>query len=552
VRTKLSVILVFILIAGLILSGCIFGKKDNGGGDGKPPDSSSGDDTTSSGGDDSGSPDDTGTSTGGDSSDSSGPVEPKGDPFIISFNNWIGYAPMYIAKEKGFFGDLNVQFEVTDDIEAQRQSFKDGEYHTTAETVDSFANGAPSGLQGKAVLKVDDSLGGDGIICKSDIKTINDLKGKTIAFAQGQPSHFFLLYLLSIAGLSSEDITAQYEDPDMAAESFKSGKVEAAVTWEPYLSEASSQGGKILVSTKEAEGLIVDVIVVSDDVIKNRPDDVQKMVEGWFKAVEYYKMYPEEAKSIMATGMEISPEEFDEMLSGIKFSDLADNKAYFGKDVKHSTFVEVFDTAGEIWVEEKLISEPVMASDLYTTSFVDKVNNDKIVAYVEEVGSAPEPEPTKAPEPGATEVAVEEPTAPPVKPTAKPKPTVAPTKVPEKPTGEVLVQLDVPPIYFDTGSANIDKNSHYVIDEVAKTLLHFKTLFVRIEGHTDSDGDDQMNLELSQERAQSVANYILKNYPQIDKKRLLVKGFGETKPVASNDTEDGKSKNRRTEFYITK
>jgi len=169
---------------------------------------------------------------------------------------------------------------------------------------------------------------------------------------------------------------------------------------------------------------------------------------------------------------------------------------------------------------------------------------------VEEVGAAPEPEPTKVPEPGATEVAVEEPTAPPVKPTAKP--TVAPTKVPEKPTGEVLVQLDVPPIFFDTGSANIDRNSYYVIDELAKTLLHFKTLFVRIEGHTDSDGDDQMNLELSQERAQAVANYIYKNYPQIDKKRLVVKGFGETKPVASNDTEDGKSKNRRTEFYITK
>ena len=114
---------------------------------------------------------------------------------------------MYLAKEKGFFGDLNVQFEITDDIEAQRQAFKDGLYHTTSETVDSFANGVPSGLQGKAVLKVDDSLGGDGIICKDTIKTINDLKGKIIAFPQGQPSHFFLLYLLSIAGLSSGDIT---------------------------------------------------------------------------------------------------------------------------------------------------------------------------------------------------------------------------------------------------------------------------------------------------------------------------------------------------------
>ena len=149
-------------------------------------------------------------------------------------------------------------------------------------------------------------------------------------------------------------------------------------------------------------------------------------------------------------------------------------------------------------------------------------------------------------------VAVAEPTEAPVaEPTAKPaEPTAVPT--PAEPTGEVLVQLDVPPIYFDTGSANIDRNSHYVVDELAKTLLHFKTLYVRIEGHTDSDGDDQMNLELSQARAQAVADYIYQNYPQIDKARLLVKGYGETKPVAPNDTEDGKAQNRRTEFYITK
>ena len=141
----------------------------------------------------------------------------------------------------------------------------------------------------------------------------------------------------------------QYEDPDMAAETFKGGEIDAAVTWEPYLTEAgSSPGSKVLVSTKEAEGLIVDIIVASDEVIAKRPDAVQKMVDGWIKAVEYQKMYPEESNKIMADAMEISLEEFEDMLTGIKFADLDENKAYFGKDPKHSTFVEVFDTAGEI------------------------------------------------------------------------------------------------------------------------------------------------------------------------------------------------------------
>ena len=172
------------------------------------------------------------------------------------------------------------------------------------------------------------------------------------------------------------------------------------------------------------------------------------MVDGWIKAVEYQKMYPEESNKIMADAMEISLEEFEDMLTGIKFADLDENKAYFGKDPKHSTFVEVFDTAGEIWVEEGLITEPSMAADLYTTEFVDKVDNAQILAYVEKVGAAPEP--TKAPEPSATEVAVAEPTEAPVaEPTAKPaEPTAVPT--PAEPTGEVLVQLDVPPILLWT------------------------------------------------------------------------------------------------------
>lgn len=554
-KSKVSLFIVLIMVLSLFFTGCIsglFGGKDGS----KEPEKSpvAEPDLTEENPEEPVSTEATQAPDGGiDTPDVT--EEPKGEPFVISLNTWIGYAPFYLAKEKGYFEGLNVKFAITDDIGAQRASFKNGEYQVTSETVDSFANGAPSGLNGKAVIKADDSCGGDGIISKKEIKTINDLKGKTIAFAQGQPSHFFLIYLLSVAGLSSADITPVYEDPDTAAESFLNGKVDAAVTWEPFLSEAaSSDFGKILVTTREAEGLIVDVIVVSDKAIKERPEDVQKMVNGWFRAVEFYKLNQEEANKIMVEAMnkevpeefQLSPEDFDDMLTGIVFSDLPENKRYFGEDLKTSVFAEVFNTAGEIWVEEGLISEPSLPAEVYTTDFIAKVNNEQIVASVKGDTAAP------TPVPAATEVAVAEPTKVPVNPTEKPKPTPAPTKAPAKPSGDVLVQLDVPPIYFDTGSAVINRNSYYVLDDLAQTLLHFKSLYLRIEGHTDDVGDEESNQILSKERAQAVANYLLKKYPEIKKERLIVIGYGESKPIASNDTEDGRDLNRRTEFYIQK
>lgn len=102
-------------------------------------------------------------------------------------------------------------------------------------------------------------------------------------------------------------------------------------------------------------------------------------------------------------------------------------------------------------------------------------------------------------------------------------------------------------VNFDTGKATIQKDSFPVLDEVVGVLKdHPEIKKIRVDGHTDSVGADAMNLDLSRRRAQSVKEYLIDK--GIDPKRLDSKGFGETKPVASNDTALGRAKNRRVEF----
>jgi outer membrane protein OmpA-like peptidoglycan-associated protein len=106
-------------------------------------------------------------------------------------------------------------------------------------------------------------------------------------------------------------------------------------------------------------------------------------------------------------------------------------------------------------------------------------------------------------------------------------------------------------ILFETGSATIQKQSLKLLDEVAIVLARNPELGpVLIEGHTDNVGSDTLNLNLSQRRAQSVMDYLITR--DIAAQRLRAKGFGETRPIATNGTALGRAKNRRVEFRLIK
>jgi len=102
-------------------------------------------------------------------------------------------------------------------------------------------------------------------------------------------------------------------------------------------------------------------------------------------------------------------------------------------------------------------------------------------------------------------------------------------------------------ILFDSGSAKIKAESYKTLADIAKLLTDDPALKLSIEGHTDSDGTDEANLTLSQNRANAVRTYFIDTY-KIDGARLTAKGWGEGKPIDVNTTPEGKANNRRVEF----
>lgn len=106
-------------------------------------------------------------------------------------------------------------------------------------------------------------------------------------------------------------------------------------------------------------------------------------------------------------------------------------------------------------------------------------------------------------------------------------------------------------VYFDFNKATVKPESHSALADAAKILQDNPDIRVEIQGHTDNIGSDEYNQKLSEQRAWAVVNYLVQNFG-VSAARLTAKGYGESRPIASNDTDGGRALNRRTEFVILK
>ncbi len=172
------------------------------------------------------------------------------------------------------------EFELT---EEQRDALvKNGKWDCDLNTLDAVATSG----NGVMTAIVDESAGGDGMFARN-IATLNDLKGKRIAFVSGSSAEYYMSYVLSIARLNPKfDVTLVPADtPDDAVKLFNEGKADAVSAWEPQLSRAKQGGGTPLITTSQLR-IIVDVIITSRQAIKDKPQVVQAFHDAWFDALK--------------------------------------------------------------------------------------------------------------------------------------------------------------------------------------------------------------------------------------------------------------------------
>lgn len=289
-------------------------------------------------------------------------------PVTVAHATWVGYGPLHIAKELGYFKDLGLDVNLTiiEDEAQYAAALASGNIDGLGNVIDRevihFAKGTPEVV----VFAMDESTGGDGVVAAGGINAVADLKGKTVALDKSSTSYFFFLSILDKHGVKEDELTIQEMGASDAGAAFVAGKVDAAVTWEPWLTNAGQrEGGHVLVSSKDMPGTIVDVFVMNADFVAKHPEVPTKMTMAWFKAVDWYRANAGEGNAIMGKAMGLSAEEMADMASGVTFKGKAENLAFIKPGL-----LEVADRAIRFWKEKGIITENVSAAELVTDEYV--------------------------------------------------------------------------------------------------------------------------------------------------------------------------------------
>lgn len=294
----------------------------------------------------------------------------------LGHSTWVGYGPFYIARDKGFFKEegVDVELVIMEDTPMKMGALMAGQLDLVASTVDEFPIYMKPGIGLRYVMAVDNSKGGDGIVATKDITTVEGLKGKKVAFEQGSVSQFFLNALLKDAGLSQSDIEPVNMAATDAGVAFAAGQVDAAVTWEPALSQgAKTENGHILLTSADKPGLITDIVAATDATLKEKSEDVKAFVRAWYRALDFIKSNPDEANVIMAQGVGgwlNDPKVFAETLTGIEYLDKEKNLAFFGTPEAPGQLTQTLGTALEVWKGFDRIQVDVKPADMIDYSFI--------------------------------------------------------------------------------------------------------------------------------------------------------------------------------------
>ncbi len=291
----------------------------------------------------------------------------------LGCTTWIGYAPLHLAIEKGFAKEegVDLQMSVLEDAGNLKNALKSKQIQGMAQTIDTEVMAKSSGLDIKQVLPLCNSNGGDGIVAKKEYNSIEDLKGKTIALdTTGGASLFWFNTMLDEKGLTMKDFDTKNMTAGDAGSAFVGGKVDAAVTWEPWLSKANKTDfGKTMVTSKQYPGVIVDALCFDSEFAKKYPKTVQGIIRAWFRAVEFIKEHPDEAIPILAKSQGMTPEEFKEQMPNIQYFDVPMTKDYLGG----GKMAQMAQKASDLWIKMKLMEQPVKGEDIVDPSFFSAV-----------------------------------------------------------------------------------------------------------------------------------------------------------------------------------
>ncbi len=470
----------------------------------------------------------------------------------FSYNVWAGWLPVIaanrgtkpnpdsvFAKKYGF----RVDMVLMDDPVAARDAFAGGGVHTLWGTADMMVLMAPELIRDsrtapRITQQIDWSNGGDGIVVRSAIKSVTDLRKRAIALAQNSPSEYYLTSLLLSAGLKPADVSLRYTATafEAAAAFVADRRVDACVSWAPDIYNIPERvaGTRILSTTADANKLIADVYAFRADFARDHPEIVEGLVAGIFEGMDLVKEKPEEAARWMADAFGMKPEEIMSMRSDAHPTNFAENIQFFLNSSNPTNFERTWKNASYVYRELGRISAPVPFDQVMDFSVLQKLQQKGTFNHQKDESVA----------------------------------TFTPSSFRKIPA-EAPILTQTIRINFFPNSANpyeparddfgspiagklYDPNVSATLEQVARLAGQFARAVILVEGHTDSSMKGKIPVQavrdLSLARAEAIKRALIDKY-KFDPNKFSIEGRGWEVPADPGDPLNH-ALNRRVEISV--
>jgi NitT/TauT family transport system substrate-binding protein len=319
--------------------------------------------------------DDSGSDDSSSAESAAIPAEPESGTLVMGTQPWIGYGPLAdIAPAEGIFEeegltDVEIQnFKSDKDISA---AFASGRLDAMNAGLTQALTLTSVGVPVKIVLLEDVSTDADAVLGRG-VDSVADLAGKDVAVEEGAVGDLMLRYALQQNDMTLDDINVVPTPASEAGTALIAGQIDAAVTYEPYVTQAQAEDSEItpVYTAGEKEGLVSDVLVVSEDMINERPGQVAALLRSYQSALDFYNDDPAEGQRIIGEALGADPSELKTAFEGIEFFDLQGNQEQFS-----GPYPETVAEVEDLMVDAGLLEQEVDTADLIDPQFVDETAN---------------------------------------------------------------------------------------------------------------------------------------------------------------------------------
>lgn len=286
----------------------------------------------------------------------------------IGISGWTGFAPLTLAKEAGIFAKNGVDVTIKKIPQASRHlAIASGDIQCAATTVETWIVWNANGVATTQLFQLDKSYGADGMAVRSNVGSIKDVKGKTVAAsAPGTSPYFVLAWMLKKNGLSVKDVTVVNMEPGPAAQAFIAGQNDVAMTYEPYLSAVREKpdAGKIIATTLDYP-IVMDTFGCTPKFITENEAAVKAITKSYFDALDMIKKDAAKAYEIMGADVKQTGEKFGSSAKYLRWQDREANRKFFANEFQ--TFSK---QAADLLLEIGVIKKIPDMSKLADTRFI--------------------------------------------------------------------------------------------------------------------------------------------------------------------------------------